>query len=421
MRTLCRGVPAAVVVLLALAACGGSGESTPETSEGVPSETVTQEEPEPVALTLWIADRVSADGMTATREVVADWEAETGNTVEVVDNSFFELMNKMPMAIPAGDGPDAFMLTNNYLGQFLAQDLIAPIELAETADLFTDGALASFTLGGDTLGVPLVADVNALVYNKELLPEIPATMDDLVDQALSLNDGDTYGLLFPADQFWWTWAFQAGEGGYIFGSSDGEVDPTDIGFGNEGSVAGLEYVVDMVRTKGLLPADTTADVASSLFLAGKAAAIITGPTAIPEYLAAGIDVGIAPIPALASGSSPRPFATYTGFSVSVESAHPDETADLLRYLGEHLPTRLQAASAGNISALAAADAGGDAQTEGWIAQLANSDPLPSVPEMDFVWGPAGAAVTQAVQGQADPGPALTEAVAAIEEALAAQE
>src|SRR5690606_29319945 len=94
-----------------------------------------QDKPAPsvdgVSIELWIGDRITQAGMDATREIVADWEAETGNTVEIVDNSFFELMNKIPVAVPAGEGPDAFLLTNNYVGQFVSQNLIAPVAISD--------------------------------------------------------------------------------------------------------------------------------------------------------------------------------------------------------------------------------------------------------------------------------------------------
>lgn len=395
----------ATVPLVALAGCASGSNPPPTPGEGVELE-------------LWIGDRVTEAGMKATHDVVAKWEAETGNTVKVVDNSFFELMNKLPVAVPAGEGPDAFMLTNNYVGQFQAQSLLAPITLDKgQAKAFVDGAVDSFTIDGKVYGVPLVADVNALVYNKDLLKKVPSTFDKLVDKALDMTSDGNYGLLFPIDQFWWSFSFLAAEGGYIFG--DGGADVQDIGLDSAGSVAGLEYLVDLVADRGLMPADTTPDAAQGLFTAGKAAAIIDSPAAVEKFEAAGIKVGVAAIPPLASGA-PLPFATYTGYSMSAETKHPKQTQALLNYLGKHLPSALQKASSGNISALAGAKASDDDQLRGWLDQLAQSYPLPSVAEMNLVWGPAGAAITQAVHGQAKPAAALAEAQKAIVDAIAAQ-
>ncbi|HTN58136.1 MAG TPA: extracellular solute-binding protein [Protaetiibacter sp.] len=384
-----------------------------------------QDKPAPsvdgVSIELWIGDRITQAGMDATREIAADWEAETGNTVEIVDNSFFELMNKIPVAVPAGEGPDAFLLTNNYVGQFVSQNLIAPVAISDDERAqFVDGAVDSFSLDGETYGVPLVADVQALVYNKALLPEVPETFDELVETAAAMNDGSTYGLLFPIDQFWSSFAFLAAEGGYIFGESDGAVDVTDLGLDSAGSVAGLEYLVSLINDTKLMPADTTAEVAQGMFSAGKAAAIIEGPAAVANFEAAGIEVGVAPIPVLASGNGPAPFATYTGLAMSVETDEAEATQSLLSYLGANLPAALQEASNGNISALAGADTVGNDQLAGWTAQLAQSYPLPTVPEMNLVWGPAIAAFTQAIHGQATAADALAEAQKAIADAIAAQ-
>ncbi|HOB58088.1 MAG TPA: extracellular solute-binding protein [Rhodoglobus sp.] len=399
------GVALFAVPLLLLTACTADNAPAP-TGDGV-------------TLELWIGDRVTQAGMAATHDVVAEWEKETGNTVEIVENSFFELMNKMSVAIPAGEGPDAFMLTNNYIGQFAAQNLLAPVTLGEEQSAaFIDGAVSSFEIDGELYGVPLVADVNALVYNKALLKKVPDTFDALVDEALALTKDGNYGLLFPIDQFWSSFSFLAAEGGYIFGESDGAVDVDDLGLDNAGSIAGLEYLVDLVNDRGLMPADTTADVAQGLFTAGKVAAIIDGPLAIANFEAAGIEVGVAPIPSVAGGF-PKPFATYTGLSMSIETEHAAETQALLNYLAEHLPGALQGASDGNISALAGAQTDSE-QLQGWIAQLGHSYALPSVAEMNLVWGPASAAFTQAIHGQASAPAALAEAQQAIRDAIAAQ-
>lgn len=375
-----------------------------------------------VNLEVWIADRVSPAGMVATHAAIAAWEKQTGNTVKVVDNSFFELMNKIPLAIPAGNGPDAFMLTNNYLGQFKSQNLISPVALtsAQTGK-FLPKAIGAFTLDKQLMGVPLVADVNALIYNKALLPKVPKTFRDLItiSKKMSRKSGQ-HGLLFPIDQFWWSYSFLAGEGSYLFGNSNGVINVKDVGLAKNGAIAAMNYLKSLTGPKGIIPADTTYDVADGLFTSGKAAAVINGPASVAKYLAAGINVGVAPIPPIEGSKNPLPFATYTGFAISKESNHKAETASLLSYLGEVLPAALQTANSGNLSAIAGANSGGDSRLQGWLDQLALSYPLPSVPEMNYVWGPAIAAFTQVLHTKADPRKSLTTATAAIKKAIAAQ-
>lgn len=399
-------IAAVAAALLTVAACAGESTDPPAADDGV-------------TLTLWVTDRVSAPGVSATEEVVQEWERQTGNSVELVENSFFDQMNKIPLAVPAGNGPDVFMLTNNYLGQFQSQQLIAPITLPDaTSDLLTPDSLTSFQLGGEYLGVPVAADVNALVYNRALLEQAPATFDDLADVAAELTGDGEFGLLFPIDQYWWDHAFIAGYGGYVFQPTDDGYDVTDVGLANEGAVAAMDYLRDLVADRDLMPADTTADVMAGLFQTGQAAAIITGPTSLPDFDQAGIDYGVAALPALPNGEHPKPFATYTGFSLSSDSAHPEESTQLLAYLAEHLPAALQQASPGNISVRADAAGSADPASAGWLDQLRHSDPLPSVAEMNHVWEPVGAAVTGIMHGELAAETALPEAVTAVGEAIA---
>lgn len=375
---------------------------------------------EPVTINLWIIDRVGTDAMETVKAVANQWATETGNKVVVTEGNQFEMLNKIPVAIPAGEGPDIFMNINNYIGGDYAAQLIIPLESYLTSEEkanYTQSALDSFTLDGHLLGIPVAADTMALVYNKALVPTAPKTMDELISIAKPLTKGDQYGFLYQIDSFYYSYPFVAAYGGYIFKWTGTGYDVTDVGLDNEGAVEGLTYVTNLVKNEKLMPFDTTADVMNSLFTEGKVGMIITNPAMVPSYKSAGIDVGVAPIPTTPNGGSPKPFATFTGFSVSSQSKYQDIAADLAIYMGKNLPLPLYQANNGNIpvysSVMNDPSLQENAEFVGWVSQLQESEVLPSINEMNYVWGPATTAFQAAVHGDAKVDTALADAQALI--------
>jgi arabinogalactan oligomer/maltooligosaccharide transport system substrate-binding protein len=403
----------ALVVLMGLVAgCTGNGEI--ESTEEEPAAEAQVEEKEPVALEVWILDRVGADAMAAASQVIEAWAAETGNTVNITEGNQFEMLNNIPVAIPAGEGPDVFMTVNNYVGGHYLGGLIVPIQDEFTdADSYIPGTLDAFTVDGQLLGVPIAADVNALVYNKAKVSEAPATMQDLVSVSKQLTGGDEYGLLYQVDSFWYSYPFFSAFGGYVFNWTGSGWDTSDIGFDTPEGIAGLQYIRDLVDVEGLMPADVTWEVMDAYFAEGKSAMIITNPSMVPSYKSAGIDVGVAPIPVIDGVGSPKPFATYTGFSVSAYSEHQSEAISLVQYIGANVGKPLYEANSGNIpvysSVLEDSALASDVELAAWMSQLEVSDPLPNIDEMNYVWTPATTAFLTAVHGETDVATAMAEA------------
>lgn len=420
-------VIAIAVITSLIAGCTPVPAATPEPATEVP--VVATEAPtatvEPVTLNVWIMDRVGADAMETVKQVVEQWAAETGNTVVVTEGNQFEMLGKLVEAMPAGEGPDIFMNLNNYIGGHYAGQLIVPLESylsEEELAKYSQTALDSFTLDGHLLGVPFAADTYALVYNKDLVPTPPATMDELIEMSKTLTTGDQYGFLYPIDNFYYSYAFTSAYGAYIFKWTGSGYDVNDIGLASAGAIEGLTYVKDLVAKENLMPVDTTYDVMNSLFTEGKVGMIIASPGMVPAFKAAGINIGVAKIPTTPNGADPKPFATYTGFSVSAYSQHQDVAADLAVYLGSNLPLPLYQANPGNIPVYlpVASDPSlqSDEELAGWVSQLAICDVLPSINEMNFVWGPASTAFQAAVHGNETVEKSLTDAQALIAQSIA---
>lgn len=79
---------------------------------------------------------------------------------------------------------------------------------------------------------------------------------------------DEYGFMMNALDFYFTYPFLTGDGGYIFAQDDnGNYDPSDIGLNNEGAVAGAETIQSWFE-EGLIPQGADLDVINGLFIHG---------------------------------------------------------------------------------------------------------------------------------------------------------
>jgi arabinogalactan oligomer/maltooligosaccharide transport system substrate-binding protein len=131
-------------------------------------------------------------------------------------------------------------------------------------------------------------------------------------------------------------------------------------------------------------ADLGTDTVDALFAAGQAAMHITGPWNIKPFTDAGLDFGVATLPALAGDSEPAAsFSGTRGMFVSAYSDHPDEAADFAAFLTTAEMQKLRYDITG---ALPITEVAVDSEAaQGLIAQLDYAFPMPSIPQMSAFW------------------------------------
>ncbi len=125
-------------------------------------------------------------------EPIADeFAAAEGITVEVVEIPNDEIRSQFSIAAPAGEGPDIVTGAHDWLGEFVSNGVVAPIDLGADADLYAPVAIEAFTYDGALYGVPYAIENIALIRNTDLVPVAPATFEDLEATALALQADGT--------------------------------------------------------------------------------------------------------------------------------------------------------------------------------------------------------------------------------------
>ncbi len=358
-------------------------------------------------LVIWMgADK----GDALLQEVVAKFTADLG--VEVIVEVVDPLTDKFQQAAATGDGPDIVLWAHDRFGEWAAGGLISPV--APSAD-FQAGVLSTgwdaVSAGGNIWGYPVSVEAIGLVYNKALVATPPATFEELA--SLETPEG-VAPILWDYNNTYFTMPMLMAGGGYAFQKVDGVYDGSATGVNNDGAIAGAT-VLRSLFDNGVLPPGVDYGVMDGAMAKGEVAMVINGPWSWSGYIAAGIDVGVAPLPSVNGQPSPAFLGVY---SAAVNAASPNK--DLAVELIENYMLTDEGLAAwngnGNLGALADISAGAAQTDEKVAATLANAAigiPMPSNAEMGAFWAAMGPALTNITSGVQSPADALNDAAARI--------
>lgn len=433
-----------VLLSMLLAACGGGAEPTPvpaptePPAAAAPTEAPVVEAPTeapaaapteaPAAQTgvacpagaptlrIWADDQRVTILLGLQDRVIQ----ELGICLDVQEIGFGDIRSQASLAAPVGEGPDIFVGANDWIGELVANGVVAEMDLGAKAGDFDPASLFGFTYDGRLRGLPYAVENVALVCNADLVPNPPTTYDEIAAMAKEMQDAGTVRQFFafmPGDAYHFEPILTA-FGGYIFDQTEDGYDACAVGLDSEGAIDSLTWAADMV-TDGLLSADVNWDVAHTLFDSGDAACMITGPWAIGRFQDAGINYTISTLPSQAQAGSP--FVGVQGFMVNdfspnkvlaqsflVDFIATQEVMEQFYLQGERTPAYLPARGVLDDDAQAFAAAG------------ANGHPMPNITAMNAVWSSWGDAITTVFQQSAAPADAATTAAGQVRAAAACQ-
>lgn len=329
----------------------------------------------------------------------ASFSSVFGVETSVVRFDIGELQQQALLAAPQGEAGDLFVgvphdqIAGLALGGITA-DIAALATAAYLEDLNEQARLA-YTFRGRLVGLPMYVEGPALIVNNDLVDTVPATYDDLVALAQELTTADTFGFLHDINNFYFSFGWLNTWSGYVFGSdATGSLVAEDVGLDSEGAIAGAQALKDLRFEHGLFPAGVNYDVANGLFVDGALAMIYNGPWAISQYRGAGLDVSVHPMPPLADGTPWSGFMGVQGVLINAFTTQRANAANFAKWITRPDAQLSMARLSGRIpaSVSAVAQVGDDPIIAGFGTALLDSVPMPNIPEMGNVWGPAGDAL-----------------------------
>jgi maltose/maltodextrin transport system substrate-binding protein/arabinogalactan oligomer/maltooligosaccharide transport system substrate-binding protein len=357
----------------------------------------------------------------ALQPIVEAFAEEFGVSVEVQEVGMGDIRSNIAIAGPAGEGPDIIIAAHDWIGELVLNGSVVPIDLGDTAELFSSAALDLFTYNGQLYGMPYAAENVAFIRNPELVPDAPATWDDVraVTEELVSSGASQYGYLIQTADAYHFYPLMSAFGGYLFGRTDtGDYNIEDVGLDGEGAISALAWIEGMAQD-GYLPTAVDYDVMHSLFESGDAAMIITGPWALPRIRQAGAPYAISDIPS-GPGGAGTPFVGGQGFMVSAYSENVLLAESfLIDYMATEESMRaLYDADPRPPAFLPLLETLDDADLSAFQHAGQVGVPQPSVPGMTSVWGAWQNGIQFVIQGDLDATAAFTDAAAQVRTVMA---
>lgn len=328
-----------------------------------------------------------------------------GSPVQLVTVPDADFRTNLSLAAPEGNGPDVFgPVAHDWIGEVALQGIAMPWAEEDLAgfDEIPENVRNAVTYEGQIYGFPVFSESLILFRNTDIIPEAPATWEELVQMATeATTDDGQYGFGFELLQQYYQGAFFHAFGSYIFADNEGTLDFEDIGLNNEGGVEAAKFLRDMFHNQNPpLPEDVLDQANAAAFLdgleeQGMLGMRINGPWREPALRDAGLPFATSPLPTLPNGNPLQPFSGIQAFEVNAFGEQIDASMDLVNFLGssEGVSLMIEGFNKPPVRESLRDMAIEISPTlETVMEQVEVAVPMPNIPQMAQVWQPWGDAM-----------------------------
>lgn len=321
------------VMVLSLAACGGSSEEASSESKG------------DGVLQVGIWDSNQEPGIKA---ILADFTEATGIETEVTVTTWNDYWTMLSAAAQGGELPDVFWMHANESTRYMSNDMLLDLtdKIAESDKIAYENYLEDiweiYSYDGKTYAVPKDVDTIALWYNKEIFdqagvayPDDTWTWETFIDAATTIYEKTgIYGYAMSSDDY------QEGYASWIYsyGGTMIDYDPLQSGWDKPETIEAME-LLDTLLKSGAMPSQEEISENSKdvLFNSGKVAMVtlgswmLAGEKAMDEDFQAKIDVAVLP----KSSKTDERHCIYNGlgWAAAANTDMPDEAWACIEWLG----------------------------------------------------------------------------------------
>ena len=344
---------------------------------------------EKVVLTVW----ESLQGPDEFIRQAGDAYSKSHPNVEIkfVNVELGDAAGQIALDGPAGVGPDIFAAPHDKLGELVNGGHILPTVNADAVKQAVLGACSqALTYDGKMYGYPISAETYALFYNKDLISEsdVPKTWDDLAKwtKAFNAKNSGKRGFVMDVGDGYYTILFTTAGGNRLFGTSGTDTSSSYLNTAN--AVNGMKLFQSLKDVLNVPAADLDTGNCDAAFQGGNAAMHITGPWNIKNFKDAGLNFGVAPLPALPGDKNPASsFSGTRAMFVSAYSDYPAEAADFAQFLISASMQQLRFDLTGAMPSIDTPVS--NPYIGGFLKQLDYAFPMPSIPEMAKFWETMG--------------------------------
>ena len=255
----------AAVMVLSLAACGGSGTETPTAAPAgttAAADATTSEAPaagETVSLTVWVGDNYP----TVTEKMIESFKAAYPDvTFDITIGIESESTCKDTVLNDPEAAADVFTFADDQMNELVNAGALQPVSLNTEAIIAANdaGSIAAATVDGTLYAYPMSASNGYfLYYNSEFFTEEDVqSLNTMVKKAA--DAGKKVGMQFGTDGGWYLYSFFAGAGLNMAVNEDGVTNHCDWNCATGEAVC--QGILDLVATGGFY-ADSTSNLVSA--------------------------------------------------------------------------------------------------------------------------------------------------------------
>jgi len=306
-----------------------------------------------------------------------------------------ELRQYFIISALGGSGPALLLGPSDNVGPLVDLQVIKPIEpfvdQAYLESFLSEPFSANTWYRGHLYQVAdQVGNHLCLIYNKNLVPNPPTTISELIalkDKLLKGNDSTSrYVIAWNFTEPFFFVPFIGGYDGWIMDENNRPTLDTDA------TVKAAQLIFDLRNKYEVIPREADYEFANQLFKDGYAAMIINGPWSFSTYTELNMNIGITRIPKIdESGLWPTPMISPLGYSLNVnlQGEKLKVTVELLKYLTspeiELEFTRLTGAIPSRKEAFDSEIVKNNEIIQSSIYQLEVGRPMPVVTELRWIW------------------------------------
>jgi maltose-binding protein MalE len=344
---------------------------------------------------------------TALEHTAARWNAqhpETPLTLVAVPHDSFA--DKLTSAIPRGNGPDLMIYAEDRIGAWADSGTIEPIEFwvdDARADRFSEQAMSAMAYRGSLWGLPLAVKSLVLYVRTDLVATPPTTTDELIALAPMMKKQQGFAVAYANVDLYGHAAWLHGFGGKVMD------DDGTLAIATPEAAAAMTFARQLVAN-GVAPADAQAPMVASLFNAGKAATVISGPWFVNDIVQ-GVPWQVVTLPIVSpTGKHAAPFLSAESILMSAYARDKAAAFAVMDALtsDEAAITRARDARqvVANLAAYNDPQIANDPALRTFRAQLDHTVAMPKAQAMRLVWTPYQNALGEVLAGRREAGKQL---------------
>ncbi|MEN5017770.1 maltose/maltodextrin ABC transporter substrate-binding protein MalE [Erwinia sp. Eh17-17] len=348
-------------------------------------------------LVIWINGDKGYNGLA---EVGKQFEKDTGIKVTVEHPD--KLEEKYPQVAATGGGPDIIFWAHDRFGGYAQSGLLAEVSPDKAfKDKLFPFTWDAVTFNGKLIGYPVAVEALSLIYNKDLIKDAPKTWEEIPALDTALRAKGKSAIMWNLQEPYFTWPIIAADGGYAYKYENGKYNIKDTGVNNEGSRAGLQFIIDLVKNKHI-NADTDYSIAEAAFNKGQTAMTIDGPWAWSNLDKSKINYGVTLLPTF-HGKPSKPFVGVLTAGINAASPNKELAKE---FLENYLITDDGLSAVNKDKPLGAVALKSyqeklekDPRIAATMANSKNGEIMPNIPQMSAFWYAERSAIINAVNGR----------------------